>query len=193
LGKLHSERWIPVDDPTRGIFESILARRPSVPRISDPGFLLLQESGRPPSYLSLRNELIVAAREAGCTVQPTPHQMRHTFATEMLRAGASLPAVKVLLGHQSLEMTMRYVQVSQIDLQREYHKARAKMAEIHAIPKTVASNLTSMRGLFTEAAHAVEMYRRQVRNAQKSRALARLVNRIAKISAELKRIEGNVK
>jgi site-specific recombinase XerD len=193
LGKLHTERWIPVDDPTRGIFESILAQRPSVPRMSDPGLLLLQESGRPPSYLSLRNELIVAAREAGCTVQPTPHQLRHTFATEMLRAGASLPAVKTLLGHQSLEMTMRYVQVSQIDLQREYHQARAKMAEIHAIPKTVASNPTSMRRLLTEAAHAVEMYRRQVGDVKKSRSLARLVNRIAKISAELKRIEGNVK
>ena len=192
LGKLHTERWVPIDDSTRAIFESILAQRPSVPRRSDPGFLLLQESGRPASYQVLRNELIVAAREAGCSVQPTPHQMRHTFATEMLRAGASLPAVKVLLGHQSLEMTMRYVQVSQVDLQREYHQARAKMAVIHAIPKTVASNLMSMRGLLAEAAHAIEMYRRQVADEKKSRSLGRLVNRIAKISTELNRIEGSV-
>jgi site-specific recombinase XerD len=119
LGKLHSERWIPVDDFTRGLLENILAQRPSIPPSTDPGLLLISKNGRALSYLSLRHELIVAAREAGCSIQPTPHQLRHTFATEMLRAGASLPVVKTLLGHNSLDMTMRYVQVSQVDLQRE--------------------------------------------------------------------------
>jgi site-specific recombinase XerD len=37
----------------------------------------------------------------------------------MLRGGASLPAVKTLLGHTRIEMTLRYVQVSQVDLERE--------------------------------------------------------------------------
>ena len=40
------------------------------------------------------------------------------------------------------------------------------------------------------SAHAVEMDRRQVGNVKKSRSMARLINRIAKISKELKLIEG---
>jgi site-specific recombinase XerD len=191
LGKLHTERWLPVDDVTRGIFENILAQRPSIPRSSDSGLLLMLKNGRIPTYVSLRNELIVAAREAGCSIQPTPHQLRHTFATEMLRAGASLPVVKTLLGHNSLEMTMRYVQVSQVDLQREYHQARAKSGESHPLPKMIFDNRPNMQGLLAEAAHAIEMYRRRIPNEKNRRVLARLVNRISKILKELKLIEAS--
>jgi integrase len=38
-----------------------------------------------------------------------PHQLRHTFATEMLRAGVGFPALMKLLGHTDPDMTMRYV------------------------------------------------------------------------------------
>jgi integrase-like protein len=41
-----------------------------------------------------------------------PHQFRHTYATEMLRAGVSFLAVMKLLGHTSPEMTMRYLDVA---------------------------------------------------------------------------------
>jgi|HubBroStandDraft_2_1064218.scaffolds.fasta_scaffold39973_1 hypothetical protein len=37
---------------------------------------------------------------------------RHTYATEMLRAGVSFPVLMKLLGHTSPEMTMRYVDVA---------------------------------------------------------------------------------
>ena len=45
---------------------------------------------------------------------------RHSFATEMLRLGVSLPALMHLLGHKDIRMTMRYVEVSQLDLHREF-------------------------------------------------------------------------
>ena len=41
----------------------------------------------------------------------------------MLRAGVSFPAVMKLLGHQNPEMTLRYVEVCLLDLQREFHLA----------------------------------------------------------------------
>jgi site-specific recombinase XerD len=137
LGKLHTERWVPVDEDTCRIFRDILSLRSSgeLTQGVETSALLLQHKERAVSYELMRRELKAAAREAGCSVRPTLHQLRHSYGTEMLRAGASLPVVKELLGHRSVEMTMRYVQVSQIDLQREYHRARQKMGEFHVIPK----------------------------------------------------------
>lgn len=200
LGKLHTERWIPIDHEGREIFRTLLRLRHSQPAThtkSSSTFLLLQKNGRPPSYVAMRDELINAALQAGCSVRPTPHQLRHTYATAMLRAGASLPAVKELLGHRSLEMTMRYVQVSQIDLQREYHQARQRMGQLHTIPritkKPATLDMSLLRHSVSDAAHLIEMFRRQQTDDRAKRKLARLTNRLTKISTELNLLDKDEK
>jgi integrase/recombinase XerC/integrase/recombinase XerD len=47
-----------------------------------------------------------------------PHALRHTYATLLLRGGASLRALQELLGHRSLEATSRYTHVQLDDLAR---------------------------------------------------------------------------
>jgi site-specific recombinase XerD len=192
LGKLHSERWVPVDDEACALFRHILSLRfPAMPgRGAEPSpFLLHQKNGKIPSYSAMRTELRSAARDGGCSILPTPHQLRHTYATTMLRAGASLPVVKELLGHRAIEMTMRYVQVSQIDLQREYHRARQSMGALHAIPKlqrTLTTGPSAVRELLSQAAHFMEMYRRQLNDEKTKRKIQRLANRLQKIQTELR-------
>jgi integrase len=51
-------------------------------------------------------------------VELTPHQLRHTFATTMLRAGAPLPDIQHALGHASLETTQMYLLVDASHLRR---------------------------------------------------------------------------
>jgi integrase len=62
-----------------------------------------------------------------------PHRFRHTFATDMVRAGISLPALMQLMGHADIETTMRYVQVSPQDVYLQY--ARAAAQRIHPQPR----------------------------------------------------------
>ncbi|HEY6373709.1 MAG TPA: tyrosine-type recombinase/integrase [Candidatus Sulfotelmatobacter sp.] len=44
----------------------------------------------------------------GCATRLTPHRLRHSFATVMLRLGVSLPALVQVLGHKDVRMTLRY-------------------------------------------------------------------------------------
>jgi site-specific recombinase XerD len=58
---------------------------------------------------------------------------RHTFATDMVRAGISLPALMQLMGHADIETTMHYVQVSPQDVYVQYARAAAQC--IHPQPR----------------------------------------------------------
>jgi site-specific recombinase XerD len=195
LGKLHNERWVPVDEDACTIFRRILSLRSLVtsarPEASSR-ILLLQKNGRPMTYYVMRERLIAAVRQAGCSTHATLHRLRHSYATTMLRAGASLPAVKELLGHSKIEMTMRYVEVNQIDLQREYHQARGKM-RFPVISQINKSQNT--RGVpillhsLAEAHRLMEMFRRRVDGDETKRRLARLLNRLDKISAEISKFD----
>jgi len=52
--------------------------------------------------------------------QANPHRLRHTFGTDMARAGISIPAPMHLMGHAHIRTTMLYVQLSPQDVWREY-------------------------------------------------------------------------
>jgi len=200
LGKLHSERWLPVDDETRKFFARILSlRNPALDaqNVAPHDFLFPQPYGHSYSCELLRRALAAAARRAGCSTHVTPHQLRHTFATEMLRAGMSLPALKELLGHRSIRMTMRYIHVTQIDLQQQYLQARQKIATLYAFPSRLIpdnrptharSDVQAICASLAAARHMLEMYRRRCANQQVDKKLKRLTNRvtvIAKIFSEL--------
>lgn len=55
-----------------------------------------------------------------------PHRFRHTFGSDMIRAGISLPALQRLMGHANIETTLLYIQISPQDVFEEYARAVAK-------------------------------------------------------------------
>ena len=61
-----------------------------------------------------------------------PHRFRHTFASDMVRAGISLPALMQLMGHSHISTTMIYVQISPRDVWEQY--ARAVAQQLRPIP-----------------------------------------------------------
>ena len=62
-----------------------------------------------------------------------PHRFRHTFASDMVRAGISLPALMQLMGHTDIETTLHYVKVSPQDVYLQYARATAQC--IHPQPR----------------------------------------------------------
>src|SRR5262249_30788327 len=136
LGKLHSERLVPLDEETQRVVARIvdLGARTPIPELESQAFLLPRYWQPETWYKVLHNTLRDRARAAGCTGRVNPHRLRHSFATEMVRLGVSLPALMRMMGHRDIRMTLRYVEVVQLDLQREFHRAREKTASLYSIP-----------------------------------------------------------
>ena len=112
----------------------------------------------------------------------------------MLRAGVSLHAVMKLLGHLKPEMTMRYVEVALLDVQREFHLARSQPRHLlpaSRLPASISSpqaNLTSLLDSLHLAQHVLEMFRRTLPKGPDRRLLDRLANRLTKIASEIRKL-----
>ena len=65
-------------------------------------------------------------RRVSQTAPAHPHRFRHTFASDMVRAGISLPALMKLMGHAHIATTMIYVHISPRDVFEQYARAVAQ-------------------------------------------------------------------
>jgi site-specific recombinase XerD len=97
--------------------------------------LFLVDKGRckenPISVRAIQKRMEHYARKAGLKV--SCHQLRHTMATQLLNADADLVTIQDLLGHSRIKTTQRYCQVSNLKVQRDYHKAITRVMERHAL------------------------------------------------------------
>ena len=59
-----------------------------------------------------------------------PHRFRHTFGSDMIRAGVSLPALMRLMGHARIHTTLRYIQLTPQDVFAEYTRAVERMDKL---------------------------------------------------------------
>jgi site-specific recombinase XerD len=63
-----------------------------------------------------------------------PHRFRHTFGSDMIRAGVSLPALMRLMGHAHIHTTLLYIQLTPQDVFAEYARAVAQIAQMEQPP-----------------------------------------------------------
>lgn len=122
-GKGNKERVLPLSDDTIQTLEHYIEiERPGA---SSPYlFLCLKgpQRGRPMTPAGLRS-LFRHHRQLTKVPLANPHRFRHTFGSNMVRSGVSLPALMQLMGHSHIHTTMLYVSLSPEDVWREYHQA----------------------------------------------------------------------
>jgi len=78
------------------------------------------------SRISIYNIVKKYAREAGIMSNPSPHTLRHSFATDLLRNGADLRSVQEMLGHKDLGTTQIYTHVTNPQLKEVHQKHHGK-------------------------------------------------------------------
>ncbi len=134
LGKLATERTVPLDEVTLAALDGWIAQRGHQralphPRHGQPTDFLFVECGRRPSAYRLRQGLTDAAVAAGlqgrdgAALHVTPHQLRHTYGTSLINGGMSLQALMSLLGHVTAEMTLRYASLASPTVRAAYDQA----------------------------------------------------------------------
>ena len=202
LGKLHTEGLVPLDSEGRRLLQRILEWRAlasSARLAKSEGFLLPRVGGRFALFQTLRLALADAAKRAGCadTSPISPHRLRHTWASDMLRCGISLPALMQLMGHKDIRMTLRYLKVTQPDLQREFYKARQNAVQPYRLPvlsvSAATADLPGIRQALAATRHLMETYRRQLFDDKTRRRLQRLDRRLLDVAQQLQNIAAGEK
>lgn len=119
------------DDRSQRILDLYADHRQSLP--ADHNALFVNHFGRPISTQGVANVVARLARNAGIERRVTPHMLRHTIATLLLRSGADIRVVQEFLGHASITTTQRYTHVTKRHLDvtlRRHHPNRRGLARL---------------------------------------------------------------
>lgn len=130
-GKGNKQRIIPVGSYARQAVDSYLTRARPVLVSRKAWFTPILFVGNRGAALSRQNAWLIlrsASRKAGLGEVLSPHTLRHSFATHVLRGGADVRVVQELLGHSSVSTTQLYTKVT-IETLREVYQVSHPRAQ----------------------------------------------------------------
>lgn len=129
IGKGGSERTVPLNEEVAKGLECYRKIRGEVKR--NEAFFQSREGGKM-SCSAIRQRIKKHALTAKIPKKVTPHVLRHTFATHLIRRGENLVVVKELLGHRQLTSTQRYIHMTAQDMREamERHPIRELAGKI---------------------------------------------------------------
>ena len=128
FGKGKKERIVPIHDiAIESLRTYLMLGRPALLQPDSPRELFfLSNRGKRYSEDLIRRMFARTLLEAGVKGGYTPHDMRHTFASDLLEGGADLRSVQELLGHESPSTTQIYTHLSPDYLKKTHERAHPR-------------------------------------------------------------------
>lgn len=120
-GKGDKIRVVFIADSARRAIEAYLAKRGDA---EEKLFISIDKAGKvigPITQRAVQRVVERRAKEAGIAGKIHPHQLRHSFATDLLMNGADIRSVQALLGHSNISTTQVYTHLTDKQL-REIHQ-----------------------------------------------------------------------
>ena len=126
VGKLRQDRYLPLHPHLVALIDDYRAAHvdPSNP------LLLPRENGKPADRHAVTCYINKAGAAAGLP-HIHPHQLRPTLATQAINRGMSLEAIAAMLGHRSLDMTLRYAKIASRTVADEYFAVTEKVEALY--------------------------------------------------------------
>ena len=127
MGKGAKERSVPIHaQALRALLAYLNDGRPKLVKIKKERALFVNRRGERLTRQGLWLILKQYAKEAQIAEPVTPHSLRHSFATHMLRGGAPLRNVQELLGHANISTTQVYTRITDEHVRRVYEQAHPR-------------------------------------------------------------------
>ena len=134
LGKGNKQRLVPLPpEILQGLANYLRLERPLTHSSALFVSLKGRQRGQPLTPAGLRS-LFRHHRVLSQVPHANPHRCRHTFGSDMVRAGMSLPALQQLMGHSQIQTTLLYVQLAPQDVWRQYARALQQRTRLGASP-----------------------------------------------------------
>lgn len=185
IGKLNSERLIPLDKKYVAVIHRIQEK--SKQYCEAPERLIYQPCGKEPradDFFETFDEITDGIK----TEKPiVTHQLRHTYATQMLNAGMSMAALKEILGHKSFRMTAIYAKVHLQTVVDEYVEASKVYQKKFALPTAVPRQNDDPDQTLSNVILVIK--KKMTKTTKQRHALNLIARRLTRIQDDLKDLE----
>ncbi len=123
FGKGSKERIVPLNEYATTALEAyILNHRKELFKHGENDYLFLNNHGNKMTRQGLFKILKKIAQEKNIKTDFSPHTLRHSFATHLLKHGADLRSIQELLGHSDISSTQIYTHITNEKLQKNYEE-----------------------------------------------------------------------
>ncbi len=134
LGKGHKVRVVPINGEAKKTLKRYLEFRPQRGEV-----LWLTDEGQPMTFYGVRTMVNRLKRRAGIPSAGGAHRLRHYFATRYLEAGGDINSLRLLLGHATLAMVLRYSRYVSVS------RALSQHSQFDPLDRLVKGDINSRR------------------------------------------------
>lgn len=130
FGKGSKERIVPINDYEKYFLKEYLEKRSLFLINGNNDYLFLNNHGKKMTRQGFQKNLKKILFEKGIKKNVTPHTLRHSFASHMLKGGADLRSLQMLLGHSDISTTKIYTHITNEKVRHDYEKYHPRNSKI---------------------------------------------------------------